>query len=116
MSYDAWGRLRDPETHEVYGSDQQPVLFLGRGYTCHEHLTQFGLINMNHRSLSRSGESNARLYDPVLGRFLYPAPNVQEPYMPQIFNRFSYAMNNPLCYVDENGESFFDILCAIVGA
>ena len=36
--------------------------------------------------------------------------------MPQIFNRFSYAMNNPLCYVDENGESFFDILCAIVGA
>ena len=100
----------------MYGSDQQPTLFLGRGYTGHEHLAQFGLINMNHRSLSRSGESNARLYDPVLGRLLSPDPIVQEPYMPQIFNRFSYAMNNPLCYVDENGESFFDILCAIVGA
>ena len=61
-------------------------------------------------------ESNARLYDPVLGRFLSPDPNVQEPYMPQNFNRFSYAMNNPLCYVDENGESFIAILCAIVGA
>ena len=32
------------------------------------------------------------------------------------FNRFSYAMNNPLCYVDENGESLLGIICAIVGA
>ncbi|MDR3218746.1 MAG: hypothetical protein LBU22_07160 [Dysgonamonadaceae bacterium] len=34
------------------------ICFLGRGYTGHEHLTQFGLVNMN-----------ARLYNPAWGRF-----------------------------------------------
>lgn len=52
LSYDAWGRLRNPVTQAVYTHEQQPTLFLGRGYTGHEHLTQFGLVNMN-----------ARLYD-----------------------------------------------------
>lgn len=90
LSYDAWGRLRNPVTQAVYAPEQQPTLFLGRGYTGHEHLTQFGLVNMN-----------ARLYDPILGRFLSPDPYVQMPYMSQNFNRYTYAMNNPLCYVDE---------------
>ena len=105
LSYDAWGRLRNPATQEVYTHEQQPALFLGRGYTGHEHLTQFGLVNMN-----------ARLYDPLLGRFLSPDPYVQMPYMSQNFNRYTYAMNNPLCYVDENGESILAVIGIIVGA
>ena len=105
LSYDAWGRLRNPVTQEVYTHEQQPALFLGRGYTGHEHLTQFGLVNMN-----------ARLYDPLLGRFLSPDPYVQMPYMSQNFNRYTYAMNNPLCYVDENGESILAVIGIIVGA
>ncbi len=95
-SYDAWGRLRDPSTLEVYAQGEEPELMLGRGYTGHEHLPRFGLINMN-----------ARLYDPVLGRFLSPDPFVQMPYMTQNFNRYSYALNNPMVYVDENGEFFW---------
>lgn len=105
LSYDAWGRLRNPVTQEVYTHEQQPTLFLGRGYTGHEHLTQFGLVNMN-----------ARLYDPILGRFLSPDPYVQMPYMSQNFNRYTYAMNNPLCYVDEDGESILAVIGIIVGA
>ena len=54
LNYDAWGRLRNPQTQEVYGVSAQPVLKLGRGYTGHEHLLLFGLVNMN-----------ACLYDPV---------------------------------------------------
>ena len=80
LSYDAWGRLRNPVTQAVYTHEQQPTLFLGRGYTGHEHLTQFGLVNMN-----------ARLYDPILGRFLSPDPYVQMPYMSQNFNRYTYV-------------------------
>jgi RHS repeat-associated protein len=67
-SYDPWGRMRDPETLEIYAPGNEPSLMLGRGYTAHEHLDWFGLINMN-----------ARLYDPALGRFLSPAPYVQAP-------------------------------------
>ena len=92
-SYDPWGRLRDPETLEIYtpGSSTMPDLMLGRGYTAHEHLDWFGLINMN-----------ARLYDPALGRFLSPDPYVQAPDFSQNFNRYSYCLNNPLKYKDED--------------
>ncbi|MCM1199122.1 MAG: FG-GAP-like repeat-containing protein, partial [Clostridium sp.] len=92
-SYDPWGRLRDPETHEIYLPGTEPELLFGRGFTGHEHLSWFGLINMN-----------ARLYDPLVGRFLSPAPYVQMPDFTQNFNRYSYALNNPLRYTDESGE------------
>jgi RHS repeat-associated protein len=99
LSYDAWGRLRDPNSQKVYASGEEPELLLGRGYTGHEHLTRFGLINMN-----------ARLYDPAVGRFLSPDPFVQMPDFSQSFNRYSYCLNNPLKYTDPNGENFWDVL------
>jgi len=40
----------------------------------------------------------ARLYDPVLGKFLSPDSIVQAPDDPQILNRYSYARNNRLYY------------------
>ncbi|MBP5505338.1 MAG: VCBS repeat-containing protein, partial [Bacteroidales bacterium] len=81
-NYGAWGT----------GS---PVSALWRGYCGHEHLTMFGLINMN-----------ARLYDPVLGRFLSPDPFIQAPDIPGNFNRYAYCLNNPLKYNDRTGELF----------
>lgn len=90
-----------PTTSNAVGSE--PALFLGRGYTGHEHLQMFGLVNMN-----------ARLYDPVLGRFLSPNPYVQAPDLSQNFNRYSYALNNTLIYVDENGEFLHIIIGTIV--
>ena len=102
-SYDAWGRLRDPETQEIYSSGEEPELLLGRGFTGHEHLPWFGLVNMN-----------ARLYDPALGRFLSPDPYIQLPDFTQNFNRYSYGLNNPLVYVDENGELAWFVIPLIV--
>lgn len=95
-SYDAWGRLRNPATQVAYTPGSEPALFLARGYTGHEHLPWFGLVNMN-----------ARLYDAALGRFLSPDPYVQNPSMTQNFNRYTYAMNNPLVYVDLSGEKWW---------
>lgn len=89
LAYDAWGRLRNPVTHEVYSPGQEPELFLGRGFTGHEHLPWYGLINMN-----------ARLYDPALGRFLSPDPILFEPDNSQSYNSYTYCLNNPLRYVD----------------
>ena len=102
-SYDAWGRLRDPATHALYAQGNEPALFLGRGYTGHEHLTWFGVVNMN-----------ARLYDPLLGRFLSPDPYVQAPDNTQNYNRYSYALNNPLVYTDPTGEKWWEWLTAPV--
>ena len=103
-SYDAWGRLRNPATQVAYTPGTEPALFLTRGYTGHEHLPWFGLVNMN-----------ARLYDSALGRFLSPDPYVQAPNFTQNFNRYSYCLNNPLVYVDENGEWLHIVIGAIVG-
>ncbi|MDE6522925.1 MAG: FG-GAP-like repeat-containing protein [Muribaculaceae bacterium] len=96
LSYDAWGRLRDPKTWDTYSAGEEPEPFIGRGYTGHEHLVKAGLINMN-----------ARLYDPALGRFLSPDPYVQIPDWSQNFNRYTYALNNPLVYIDEDGQFFW---------
>lgn len=104
-SYDPWGRLRNPATQTIYTPGTEPDLFLGRGYTGHEHLTWFGLINMN-----------ARLYDPLFGRFLSPDPYVQAPDFTQNFNRYSYALNNPLRYKDPNGEEFIVGTMLLIGA
>ena len=58
---------------------------------------------------------NARLYDAALGRFLSPDPYVQNPLMTQNYNRYSYAMNNPLVYIDQDGENPWLIIGAIIG-
>ena len=65
-SYDAWGRRRNPANWADYNV---PVpRLISRGYTGHEHLDGFGLINMN-----------GRMYDPVIGRILSPDNFVQDP-------------------------------------
>jgi RHS repeat-associated protein len=102
--YDAWGRLRNPANHAVYAPESEPTLFLNRGYTGHEHLPLFGVINMN-----------ARLYDPVIGRFLSPAPFIQSSDFTQNYNRYSYAYNNPLIYTDPDGEWIHTVIGALVG-
>lgn len=93
LSYDAWGNLRNPATHEIYTIDNMPDLFLERGFTGHEHYTEFGLIDMN-----------ARLYDPMTCSFLSPDPLLQEPTNTQNYNRYNYCLNNPLRYKDQDGE------------
>ncbi len=102
LDYDPWGGVSLSErTPDSSGSMAVPLF--GRGFTGHEHLPWHGLINMN-----------ARFYDPVLGRFLSPDPLVQAPWDSQNFNRFTYALNNPLCYVDEDGE--FIMTALLIGA
>lgn len=97
-SYDAWGRPRNPQTHVVYNPSILNSYSSGyRGYCGHEHLPQFGLINMN-----------ARLYDPITSRFLSPDPYVQMPDNTQGFNRYSYCLNNPTKYTDPSGELFLE--------
>ena len=104
LSYDPWGRLRNPDDHVIYSPGTEPVLLLSRGFTGHEHLTMFSLINMN-----------ARLYDPILGRFLSPDPYVQDPFYSQNFNRYSYCWNNPLRFTDPDGEWVHIVVGAVFG-
>ena len=50
----------------------------------------------------------ARYYHPVFGRFLSPDTLVPDPLNPQNLNRYSYAGNNPLRYLDPTGQAEID--------
>jgi RHS repeat-associated protein len=102
QNFDAWGNQRDPNTWQPLPGAPQPSLG-DRGYTFHEHLPQFALINMN-----------GRVYDPVLGRFLSPDPYVQAPTNTQNYNRYSYVLNNPLKYTDPSGEVIFTLAALLI--
>jgi RHS repeat-associated protein len=101
--YDAWGNRRVSDDISNYYPKMNPtdedmrylVLYdplFDRGYIGEEHLDMFGLINLN-----------ARLYDPILGRFLSPDPYIQAPDNLENFNRYTYGWNNPLRYTDPTG-------------
>jgi RHS repeat-associated protein len=47
---------------------------------------------------------NARYYDAALGRFVQADSIVPNPINPQLFNRYSYAGNNPILYNDPDGH------------
>ena len=48
MSYDAWGNRRDANTWELY-TTPQTGLITDRGFTGHEHIDLFDLVNMDGR-------------------------------------------------------------------
>jgi RHS repeat-associated protein len=91
-SFDAWGRGRDPQTWSMFATTSLSNGW-DRGYTAHEHLPQFGIINMN-----------GRLYDPLLGRMMEPDPLIIGEGNSQGYNRYSYALNNPLKFTDPDGH------------
>ena len=97
-SYDAWGARRSFD-----GSAASPASFnlqVGhREFTGHEAIPNVGLVNMN-----------GRVYDPELGRFLSPDPNVQFIADLQSYNRYSYVLNNPLRYTDPTGYAWYSFL------
>jgi RHS repeat-associated protein len=47
----------------------------------------------------------ARMYDPIIGRFLQRDPLVGTPLSPLSLNRYGYALNNPLALVHPSGLS-----------
>ena len=100
----SYTRIYDNSGNEVYHAEYDPwgkqtvmtnTIHFFRGYTGHEMLMGWNIINMN-----------GRLYDPVLGRFLSPDNYVQLPDYSQSYNRYTYCLNNPLKYTDPDGEWF----------
>jgi RHS repeat-associated protein len=67
-------------------------LAVTRGFTGHEEEAELGVVNMG-----------GRIYDPRLGRFLQADPFVVAPLFSQSHNRYSYALNNPLRFLDPSG-------------
>ena len=100
--FDPWGNRM---SYTAWNTPQTQVAFpFSRGFTGHEHYDRFKIIN-----------ANARLYDPVIGRFFSPDPYVQMPDFTQNYNRYSYCMNNPVMNCDPDGEWVHIVVGAVIG-
>ena len=80
-----------------------------------ESTLDVGSVKLNHKFTGQELDSEtglynyrARLYDPLIGKFLSPDTIVTDPTNPQSLNRFSYVLNNPVRYTDPTGHSWKD--------
>ena len=92
---DPWGARRNPT--DWTQKDARLTFITNRGYTGHEHLDAFGIINLN-----------GRVYDPLTAMFFSPDPFVQAPGNWLNYNRYGYCMNNPTRYTDPSGYKFYN--------
>ena len=90
-SYDAFGRVRNPDWKSE--SAPQAAGAVDVGFTGHDDDRELGLVDMG-----------ARVYDPQLGRFLTPDPQVTGAHPAQAWNRYAYVSNNPLTSTDPDGH------------
>lgn len=97
-AYDAWGKARPTSGSTAY-QDPAPGTFYSptpagqeEGYAGHDNLSDTGLVDME-----------GRVYDPEVGNFLSPDPNVQYPFSSQGYNRYIYVNDNPLSLSDPSG-------------
>lgn len=95
-AYDPWGARRNPTDWRL--KDTRTGFITNRGYTGHEHLDMFNIINMN-----------GRVYDPLTAMFFSPDPFIQSPGNWLNYNRYGYCMNNPTRYTDPSGYQW-DVL------
>ncbi len=105
FKYTPWGQRYSSlvlPPNGPYNIDEEQTKFI-RYYTGHEELPYFYLLN-----------TNARIYDPNLGRFLSPDPILATSGGPLDMNPYVYARNNPLSYVDQDGEFPFLFLAAVL--
>jgi RHS repeat-associated protein len=84
MRYKAWGEVR-----HASGTTPTDYTFTG------QKSEMAGLGLMFYKS---------RWYDPCIMQFQSPDTLVPDPYNPQDLNRYSYARNNPLKYIDPSGH------------
>ncbi|MCY1015228.1 RHS repeat-associated core domain-containing protein [Pyxidicoccus sp. MSG2] len=113
MKFEPFGARRLPYALPVAAAVSSPQV--KKGFTGHEPDDEFGLVNMR-----------GRVYDPETARFLTPDPFVQMPEDGQSYNRYAYALNNPLRWTDPTGfqtegsdapsePGFFEEVMEIIG-
>jgi RHS repeat-associated protein len=90
QEYDPWGKVRSG------GIGQTTINFTG------QRLDGTGLLYYH-----------ARMYDPLLGRFVSADSIIPNPANPQYLNRYSYGLNNPVKNTDPTGHVVCLLFCAI---
>jgi RHS repeat-associated protein len=97
---DAAGILLEQSRYMPFGEvrgDVGGVTSTDKTYTGQKSIPETGLMDYK-----------ARMYDPLLGRFIQPDNIIANAVSSANFNRYSYVFNNPILYTDPTGH----ITCA----
>ena len=96
LAYDAWGSRRNvagaPVSVASTATSQVTEQTDDVGYTGQEMIDALELVHLN-----------ARVYDPLISRFLSGDSYVVDPANGQNFSRYTYVLNNPVRYSDPSG-------------
>jgi RHS repeat-associated protein len=86
--------------------DQQRYLPFGRVRQNVGSITQTDLGFTGQRDMPLMGlmDYKARMYDPLLMRFIQPDTIIPNPADPQGWNRYAYVQNSPLVFTDPTGQ------------
>jgi RHS repeat-associated protein len=101
MATDAAGTLLWKENYRPYGSKYNN--------SADSNANAIGFAGRPYDASSGLSYMEARYYDPVLGRFLGVDPAPLNPSSVHGLNRYTYANNNPVRYVDPDGHSPLDV-------
>jgi RHS repeat-associated protein len=89
------------------GTPQESIQY----YPFGEQWTDTGTANVPYKYTGQEYDATtglyfykARYYDPHLGRFIQPDTMVSDRYVPAAWNRYAYALNNPLKHTDPTGH------------
>jgi RHS repeat-associated protein len=101
MATDATGLLLWKENYRPYGSKYNN--------SAASNANAMGFAGRPYDASSGLSYMEARYYDPLLGRFLGVDPAPLNPSSVHGLNRYTYANNNPVRYVDPDGHSPLDV-------
>jgi len=90
---DQEGEVLNQTSYYPFGTRRSGSIDERHRYTDQEYDSETGLYNYN-----------ARLYDPIIGRFITPDPVIPNVYDSQSLDPYAYCRNNPLRYVDPSGK------------
>ncbi len=95
------------KAHETAQVRHNAVTYLPFGGSNIEEGSEDYLFNGKEKSSSGLCYYGARYYDPDIGRFITRDQKWGRIKNPQVLNRYTYCINNPLKYIDPDGLDYF---------
>jgi RHS repeat-associated protein len=97
--------MTNSEGAKVEGTEYLP--FGGQRSHSGTNTTEYLYTDQEHEDSTGLYNYDARLYDPVIGRFVNADSVMNKLFDPQMLNRYSYCRNNPLVHTDPTGHYLY---------